>query len=117
MSPKRGHDLPEVAGHIPADRADTTTVQPPQTDARASREGDDELVEAKGFMDAGFETAPDIILRFDRAFRHLYVNPAITRTTGLPREHFVGRTNRELGYPEKLCEKWERHLEAVFESG
>jgi len=63
------------------------------------------------------ENDPDVVARIDRHFRHLYINPAIEGFTGLPRSQFLGKTNRELGMPERLCAEWERHLEQVFETG
>jgi PAS domain S-box-containing protein/putative nucleotidyltransferase with HDIG domain len=63
------------------------------------------------------DNAPDIITRFDRELRHLYVNPAVSRVTGLPPEAFIGKTNRELGMPEEEVAFWERELQAVFASG
>jgi PAS domain S-box-containing protein len=63
------------------------------------------------------EHGPDILIRFDRDLRHLYVSPAVERATGLPAEHLIGRTNEELGMPEALCALWRRELEPVFVSG
>ncbi|MDT4891478.1 MAG: hypothetical protein QOE97_513 [Pseudonocardiales bacterium] len=61
--------------------------------------------------------AADIVIRYDRDLRHLFVNPAIETVAGLPPESFLGRTNRELGMPEELCALWERELGAVFDHG
>ncbi|MBV8257268.1 MAG: PAS domain S-box protein [Actinobacteria bacterium] len=61
--------------------------------------------------------APDILVRFDRELRHLFISPAVEVSTGLPPEHYLGKTNRELGMPEHLCRLWERELRMVFESG
>ncbi|WP_404790480.1 response regulator [Altericista sp. CCNU0014] len=63
------------------------------------------------------ENAPDIIARFDRNLRHLYVNPAVEAVTGLSVRDFLGKTNRELGMPEALVKQWEEALEQVFETG
>jgi PAS domain S-box-containing protein len=63
------------------------------------------------------ENAPDIITRFDRDLRHLYINPAITRATGLLPETFIGKTNRDIGMPEDLVISWENSLKKVFETG
>lgn len=63
------------------------------------------------------ENAPDIITRFDRELRHMYVSPTITKVTGLPQEAFIGKTNRELGMSDELCELWEQHINAIFASG
>jgi PAS domain S-box-containing protein len=63
------------------------------------------------------ENSPDILSRFDRSFRHVFVNQAATRNTGRPREAFIGRTSRELGMPADLCDVFERTLTEVFEGG
>lgn len=63
------------------------------------------------------ENAPDIIVRFDRECRHLYVNPAVAEATGRPPADFLGRTNEELGMPADLCQRWRRTLGSVFETG
>ncbi|WP_411281576.1 response regulator [Gemmatimonas sp.] len=60
---------------------------------------------------------PDILTRSDRSYRHLFVNAAGTRATGRPGEEIIGRTNRELGMPEALCDRWEAALARVFEGG
>jgi len=63
------------------------------------------------------ENSPDIIARFDRQLRHLYINPIIQEKTGLPPQDFLGKTNRELGMPESLVRYWEDHMRRVFETG
>ena len=63
------------------------------------------------------DNTPDILTRFDRQYRHLFVNAAVLRATGQPASHFLGRTNRELGMPQALCDAWEAALDAVFDSG
>jgi PAS domain S-box-containing protein len=37
------------------------------------------------------ENAPDQIIRYDREFRRAYVNPAVARAYGLPREALIGK--------------------------
>lgn len=63
------------------------------------------------------ENAPDIIARFDRDLRHLYVNPAIEQVTGLLVQDFIGKTNRDLEMPEALVTQWEEILGRVFNTG
>jgi len=60
------------------------------------------------------ESAPDFIVRFDRELRHLYVNPAVERATGIPAVKFIGKTNEEMGMPAELCSFWAEHLKKVF---
>jgi PAS domain S-box-containing protein len=61
------------------------------------------------------DNCPDILLRIDRDLRHVFVNATVEAATGLRREDFIGKTNRELGMPVETCEQWEPVLRAVFE--
>ncbi len=63
------------------------------------------------------ENAPDVIQRFDRELRHLYVNPAFEQATGLPPPAVIGRTDRELQLPEDLIPFWEQAAQTVFQTG
>jgi PAS domain S-box-containing protein len=60
------------------------------------------------------DNMPDILSRFDVNLRHVFVNKAATRLTGLAGHEFLGRTNRDLGMPAKLCEAWDCALRDVF---
>ena len=82
----------------------------------------DEPIDGGASEDAGLKTQfadymQNIVVQFDAQFRHLYVNKAVERATGLPPEWFLGKTNRELGMPPALCDLWDRELRTVFESG
>jgi PAS domain S-box-containing protein len=63
------------------------------------------------------EHAPDVIARFDRDLRHLYVSPIIERYTGMRPEEFIGKTSREAGMPEYLQGPWDAALRKVFQTG
>lgn len=63
------------------------------------------------------ESSPDVIMRFDREHRHLYVNPAVELQTGISTADFLGKTHGELGFPAHLVEVWEDAIETVFETG
>jgi PAS domain S-box-containing protein len=62
-------------------------------------------------------TTPDLLVRFDRDLRHLYVNAAAVRASGVPAEEMIGRTNRDLGMPRQLVDLWEEHIDRVFDAG
>ena len=78
---------------------------------------DGPLFESGELFKSLLENSPDIITRFDRQLRHLYINPAVEEATGMSPEKFIGRTDKELGMPEHLCSYWAEELHKVFESG
>lgn len=63
------------------------------------------------------EHAPNIIIRFDKNLRHLYVNPAVEAKMGMTPKQMIGKTHRELGIPEEIAGYWRNALVKVFESG
>ncbi len=64
------------------------------------------------------ENSPDVIARVDRHLRHLYVNPAVTKATGLAPEAFIGKSHAEMaGMPPELTQFWQSKLNQVFETG
>jgi PAS domain S-box-containing protein len=63
------------------------------------------------------QNSRDVIMRFDREGRHLYVNSSVEALTGVPAAAFFGRTHRELGFPEPLIAQWEPAIEKVFHDG
>ena len=87
------------------------------TDVSEERDRADLLRRRERELQALADNSPDILTRFDRQFRHVIVNKAVERATGLSPQHFVGKTHRELGIPESLCIQWETALREVFETG
>ncbi|MEG4814027.1 PAS domain S-box protein [Microcoleus sp. K5-D4] len=63
------------------------------------------------------ENATDIIARFDREFRHLYINHAVELATGKTPAELIGKSNRESGMPPHLCDLWEDTFLKVFGTG
>ncbi|MCP4398788.1 MAG: response regulator, partial [bacterium] len=63
------------------------------------------------------ENNPDFLMRYDKQFRHIYANQATLRISGCTEEEYIGKTHKELGYPEDLCTLWERIIQEVFETG
>ncbi len=63
------------------------------------------------------ENIPDIVARFDKNLRHLYINPAIEKITGIQKELFIGKTNEELGMPEEKVAIWNKKMRLVFKTG
>ena len=63
------------------------------------------------------EGLPDIVMRFDRRGRHLFVSENISRVLDIPADRFTGKTHRELGFSELQCRFWEDALQKVFSNG
>ncbi|HPU89878.1 MAG TPA: PAS domain S-box protein, partial [Spirochaetota bacterium] len=62
------------------------------------------------------ENTSDFIMRYDREGRHLFGNRAALEVTGVTLDEYVGKTHREMGFPEDLCALWEEGIHAVFET-
>jgi two-component system, cell cycle sensor histidine kinase and response regulator CckA len=63
------------------------------------------------------ENAPDVIARFDPQLRHIYINSAGGKASGIPVQDSLGKTVRELGLPEGPVDQWEEALRKVFNTG
>jgi PAS domain S-box-containing protein len=63
------------------------------------------------------ENIPDLVARFDRDHRYLYVNAAVEKVLGIPRHQIVGRTQRELGMPEEIAATFVESLDLVVRTG
>lgn len=63
------------------------------------------------------EHTPDVITRFDKKLRYLYINSAIERVNGRQPQEFIGKTSRELGMPEPNLSLWEQVTRRIFETG
>lgn len=63
------------------------------------------------------ESSNDLIMRFDREYRHLYVNPATELYFEMSPEIFIGKTHQELGFPETDYKYWDSKIEEVFVTG
>ncbi len=75
------------------------------------------LSESQEHFRALAENSPDVIMRFDRKFRHIYVNKAVEQGS-LRTEDFIGKTHLEMGiFPEAQVNQWEEALEKVFTTG
>lgn len=73
----------------------------------------------KNYYDFTFflDNSPDPVARFDKQLRHIYVNPATEKFTGMKISELVGKTHYELGMPKELADLFRAHISEVFESG
>ena len=86
-------------------------------DITERRQMERDLIRRTRELETMADNAPDIIVRYDRIFRHLFANRRVETDLGIPRENWIGRTDRELGFPPELCDRWEAKMEKVFETG
>ena len=63
------------------------------------------------------ENSPDIISRLDKNLRHVYVNPAVERSSGITPDAYLGRTKAEVGLPESLVQLWNEKCLSTFITG
>jgi PAS domain S-box-containing protein len=63
------------------------------------------------------ENSPDLIARFDRDGRHLYVNRAVEAAAGRSADAILGHTDEQLGVPDDRRERWATALRHVFATG
>ncbi|NJK61392.1 MAG: PAS domain-containing protein [Synechococcaceae cyanobacterium SM2_3_1] len=63
------------------------------------------------------EHATDIISRFDRNYRHVYISPTVERVSGFSPRQFMGRTLAESPTPTFAAQAWQSALEQTFVTG
>jgi PAS domain S-box-containing protein len=64
------------------------------------------------------QNSPDVIMRFDRSFRHLFVNDTVKKIVPVDPNGFLNKTHKEMGiFPPEMCEFWEYHINEVFITG
>ena len=61
------------------------------------------------------ENTPDGITRFDRHFRHVFVNSVVEKISGYSAKEMLGKTHRQLGMAKKLRDSWEKAILYVFD--
>jgi diguanylate cyclase (GGDEF)-like protein/PAS domain S-box-containing protein len=64
------------------------------------------------------ESLPDIVSRYDRAMRHLYVNRAVERVTpSVSAQDYIGKDHVDLGSPPHLIHQWQSAYRRIFATG
>jgi two-component system sensor histidine kinase/response regulator len=62
------------------------------------------------------ENAPDVIIRFDRHSRYLYINSRVERVSKIPPAAYIGKTPREIGFPDAIADYWQSSIDVVFKT-
>ncbi|HVU14506.1 MAG TPA: PAS domain S-box protein [Phototrophicaceae bacterium] len=76
-----------------------------------------ELEQQVRLMDEVLSATPDSFILFDRAGRYLYVNRSGLESAGLSLEQAMGKTWKEIGFPEETGVLFEERLRHVFTTG
>lgn len=63
------------------------------------------------------ENSLDVIARFDRRCRFLYVNPIVSQHAELPHQAFLGKSLEEVGVPPDVRRVMQSEIDAVFATG
>ncbi|MEO8394368.1 MAG: PAS domain S-box protein, partial [Chloroflexota bacterium] len=76
-----------------------------------------EVEQQARLLDEILSATPDAFILFDRIGRYLYVNRKGLENSGLSSDLTIGKTWRELGFPEDSGLIFEKRLEQVFATG
>jgi PAS domain S-box-containing protein len=61
------------------------------------------------------ENTPDIIARFDKEYRYVYINEAGAKEYGIPKKDFFWKTDKDLGIDGEMTEAFREAIDFVFE--
>lgn len=82
-----------------------------------SRKTQNELFKRDQESRAMLQNNPDIVGRFDKNFRYLYINHPIPTVNNSSAKEVIGNTIHERGFPEDLVSFFEQSLQYVFATG
>ncbi len=88
-----------------------------QKEIKGHEQAEAALTEREEQYRAVVDNIGDYIMRYDREFRHTYANRIALEATGLPTDQYIGKTHHEMGFPEHLCDLWEKNIKLVFDTG
>jgi len=83
-------------------------------DITLQKQSEHALLESRENFRALVENNSDIVMRFDKCGRHLYVNPAIQPYIPFDSGYLVGKNYAELQYPLKKAEEWDHLIHEVI---
>jgi len=83
-------------------------------DLRDRKQFEDKLMEIEYFSKTLIENLPDIIIRFDKDYRHSYVSPNIEKYFKFDHKNFIDKTHRELKFDDNICSFWENSISNIF---
>ena len=96
-------------------RGNTVSLVGVIADISEMKQAEEELRRREQQFTSLADNLPDVVARFDRSFRRLYVNGRVEAMTGIAARDFIGKTNQDLGIPP--VKEWEDAVTRVFDSG
>lgn len=76
-----------------------------------------EVERQKRLLDEILTATPDHVILYDPDGRYIYMNQAGLNASNFALEHILGKTPREIGYPEAPLRLFESHFQQVLETG
>jgi diguanylate cyclase (GGDEF)-like protein/PAS domain S-box-containing protein len=86
-------------------------------DMTARVQAEDALAARERLLQVVLDNSADAMVRLDADLRIEYVNRRIVDISGIPFGDWIGRTFREVGYPDPLADLWDSHHRRVFQTG
>jgi len=62
------------------------------------------------------EASQDMIYSYDQENRFTHANTYLCQQIGLTVDQIIGKTHKELGYPQDLCDKWAEFHKKVYQT-
>ncbi|RXQ95058.1 PAS domain-containing sensor histidine kinase [Ancylomarina salipaludis] len=114
---KSGDLIPVESSLCPIKYHDKTVYFTSFRNIQERKETERELHESEIRFRTLVENATDLVMRFDREYRYVFINSASLHVFGIPPEDFIGKTHHDMGFPYDLCQLCEEEMDKVFESG
>jgi PAS domain S-box-containing protein len=75
------------------------------------------LAQSERYFRTITENSVDLVIRHDRAFNFLYVNPVFVSLTGTPAQNWIGKNLVDMGFPNEITQQIIDACETVFRTG
>ena len=106
-------EVPNIVSWVSPKELETSIL-----DKTAELERSNELLaSSQKQFEALVEANPDAIARIDSDLKHVYVNSAANKASGLPTDYFIGKKVEELNLPKEFLDRYVFRLREVLKTG